>query len=151
MAWKYPIVCNSNSKFYVESKCWASKHKHTEYTQNIMLCRNQMLLMKWKGKKRCDGSTACNVCFLYTMSCWNKWWSMLACFALLILLQHHAPESSSPAASPPGSDSVTSGKKLWEPWNEMLDQRPSQGSNWGQVQNDLKNIEKTGFPNFYTD
>ena len=49
--------------------------------------------------------------------------------ALLILLQHHAPESSSPAASPPGSDSVTSGKKLWEPWNEMLDQRPSQGSN----------------------
>ena len=33
-------------------------------------------------------------------------------FALLILLQHHAPEPSS-TASPPGSDSVTSGKKLW--------------------------------------
>ena len=34
-------------------------------------------------------------------------------FALLILLQHHVPESSSPAASLPDLDSVTSGKKLW--------------------------------------
>ena len=32
---------------------------------------------------------------------------------LLILLQHHVPESSSPTASLPGLDSVTSGKKLW--------------------------------------
>ena len=34
-------------------------------------------------------------------------------FVLLILLQHHVPESSSPTASLPGLDSVTSGKKLW--------------------------------------
>ena len=32
-------------------------------------------------------------------------------FVLLILLQHHVPESSSPSL--PGLDSVTSGKKLW--------------------------------------
>ena len=35
-------------------------------------------------------------------------------FAVLILLQHHVPKSP-PAASLPGSDSVTSGKKLWGP------------------------------------
>ena len=35
-------------------------------------------------------------------------------FTLLILLQHHAL-TSPPAASLPGSDSITSGKKLWGP------------------------------------
>ena len=34
-------ACNSNLKFYVESKCWASQRKHTEYTQNIVVSKMQ--------------------------------------------------------------------------------------------------------------
>ena len=41
-------VCNSDSKCYVKSKCWASLQKHMEYTQKLCCqkCNKQMLVMK---------------------------------------------------------------------------------------------------------
>ena len=131
MTWKYPIVCNSNSNFYVESKCWASQHKHTEYTQNIVLSEVQ------KSNAADEMESEEKECVKVQLR--ETYASCVPCpaetsgglyqhiFALLILLQQHAPESSSPAASPPGSDSVTSGKKLYGGLgNEMLDQAKAQ-------------------------
>ena len=114
---KYPIVCNFNSKFYVEPKCWASQCKNTEYTKNIMLSEVQ------KSNAADEMESEEKECVMVRLR--ETYVSCIPCpagtsgglcqqvFAVLILLQHHAPEPSSPAASLPGSDSVTSGKKLY--------------------------------------
>ena len=36
-------VCKACAKFYVQSECWASQHKHMEYTQKVVLSEVQQL------------------------------------------------------------------------------------------------------------
>lgn len=113
-------VCQGDAKFYVESKCWASQRKHMEYTQKIVLSEMQQsehpAEMESEGEER--ASTQLRVTYASCIPCPAGTSGGLCqhVFALLILLQHYAPKSRSlPAASLPGSDSVTSGKKLWGP------------------------------------
>ena len=112
-------VCNSESKFYVESKCWASQRKHMEYIQKIVLSEVQQsnAADEMESEEKEGVKVQPRVTYASCIPCPTGTSGGLfqQVFALLILLQHHAPVSSSPAASLPGSDSVTSGKKLWGP------------------------------------
>ena len=110
-------VCNFQSKFYVESKCWASQRKHMEYIQKIVLSEVQQsnAVDEMESEEKEGVKVQLRVTYASCVPCPAGTSGGLCqhVFALLILLQHHAPEPSSPAASLPGSDSVTSGKKLW--------------------------------------
>ena len=86
---------------------------HTNYCAIRSATKNAADEMK--SEEREDVKVQLHVMYSYCVPCPAGTCGGLCqhIFALLILLQHHVPESSSPAASLPGLDSVTSGKKLW--------------------------------------